>query len=436
MTNEYYSHPSPALRSHPRPSGRNARRFDCPPGPSADHSRLSDPARCQGKASAWKQGETVNVSIGPGFTGPQVEAIKEQLAKWRNAGGANVTFNYVAPGAAGPGSAGGGRPILFIDRVTPRESGAGAQGELRGYSTTYGTRGDSFMEINPGVDDPTAFNHVMSHEIGHTFGLDECGYCAANTSAMTRPPSASLNAAGGHDGPTTCDSNKVKENAGYTTQTAGGNPCTGVSCGGRYVIDPDTCQCVYNWEYTPEHWACPVLIDVNGDGFDLTTPEGGVYFDINAVGYLERITWTAAGVDDAWLVLDRNDNGVIDNGSELFGNAASQPAPPPGEEANGFRALAEYDKPAEGGNGDGVINALDPVFQRLRLWQDMNHNAISEPGELCALPALDVVGVSLKYKESKRVDKYGNHFMYRSKVYDALGARVGRWAWDVTLMSY
>lgn len=390
----------------------------------------------QGQVTTWKQGETVNVMIDPTFTPAQQQAIKDQFAKWKNAGGANVTFNYVTPSTAGNGACCGGRPVYSVLRKVPTNYGAGAQGETRGFSNGSGNRGDSTSEINPGVTDATAFNQVMSHEIGHTFGLDDCDTCSQNTTAMTRPPSADLNARGGHDGPTTCDSNKVKDNGKYSTTTAGGNPCTGVTCGSRYYVDPDTCQCVYNYEYTGEHWACPVLIDVAGDGFDMTTPENGVYFDAKAEGYLERITWTAAGTDDAFLVLDRNDNGVIDNGSELFGNAASQPVPPAGEEAHGFRALAEYDKPAEGGNGDGVINNLDPVFERLRLWQDRNHNGVSEPGELYTLPALDVVGISLKYKESKRVDKNGNHFMYRSKVYDARGARVGRWAWDVTLMSY
>lgn len=150
----------------------------------------------------------------------------------------------------------------------------------------------------------------------------------------------------------------------------------------------------------------PLVINMDGGPWKFGADADAVMFDLDGNGDLEHITWTKPNSGIAFLALDRNGNGTIDSGKELFGNYTAQRR---GIGRNGFRALAVFDV-----DGDDQITPADPVWSRLVLWEDSNHDAISQPWEVTPLAASNITALGCDYKATTREDKEGNELRYKS----------------------
>ena len=144
----------------------------------------------------------------------------------------------------------------------------------------------------------------------------------------------------------------------------------------------------------------PLALDLNGDGIQTVANSGkisGSLFDHDGDGIRTATGWIDK--NDGLLVYDRNGDGIVNNGSELFGDATRLKNG--GTAAHGFAALADLDD-----NGDGKIDAVDKAFASLRVWRDFNQDGISQSYELFGLTDLNIQSLDTAYQQVAK--NFGN----------------------------
>lgn len=380
-----------------------------------------------GRAS-WPANTTVYFDD-TNLSSTQQSAISTSISSWNSANQSNGSgVSFVAASAQHPAT------LVFSNSPTPPPgitqnctvpAGAAAQTCLAANPPNSSNEVSAAIVFNPSgtiqntttpIYDPnvssysTFVDKIGLHEIGHTMGLDNqpapliCGdantvmnvFCGTNDSGGNM----AVNVTG-------CDNTEVNNVYPPPPPPPPSGGCTSdadCTCGGQCGKD-GTCTLAYG--------CTPIMIAVGQTpDYDLTSPQDGVWFDLQGTGIKQRMSWTKADEPVGFLVWDRNGNGIIDNGSELFGNRTVLPN---GQLApNGFMALAAYDQPQNGGNGDGVIDAHDAIWANLRLWIDWNHNGFSEPSEIYTLDEFGITRISLDYTVTNRTDQYGNVFRLKS----------------------
>ena len=149
------------------------------------------------------------------------------------------------------------------------------------------------------------------------------------------------------------------------------------------------------------HQIDPLALDLNGNGIETLAANGhdGALFDHERLGIRTATGWVHS--NDGLLVHDRDGDGKISDGSEIFGD--NTPLKNGQTAAHGFAALAELDE-----NGDGKVDAADKTFSKLGVWRDLNHNGISEEGEIFALKDLRIKSLNLGYTQADKDLGNGN----------------------------
>jgi len=160
-------------------------------------------------------------------------------------------------------------------------------------------------------------------------------------------------------------------------------------------------------EVNPPPPADPIVLDLDGDGVETLSLLNRVFFDHDGNHFAENTGWV--GADDGLLVMDKDGDGVIKTGKELFGNHTHLQDGTLAK--NGYIALQEQDS-----NQDGIINNLDTSWQKLNVWQDRNGNARVDSGELLTLEEAGIAAIETNYKNSRVVDEQGNAHSQTGKI--------------------
>lgn len=162
--------------------------------------------------------------------------------------------------------------------------------------------------------------------------------------------------------------------------------------------DKQTVDSIKNKVNSAKSTSSPIVLDLNNDGINTTDVKQGAYFDHAGDGFAEQTGWI--NPNDALLVRDLNNNGYIDDGTELFGNETLISGI---KAANGFEALKVLD-----GNHDNQITTQDADFNSLKLWIDANGDGFSQSNELHTLAEESITAISTNYQNSTFVDNNNN----------------------------